>query len=137
MYYLHYLTGKMGSTWSQVDIIGINLMPSWLSLISTFRSGKWNVLSKLTRKTIGKIVYHKYYYLCNTYIKYDVVFLTYLITDKNVNKCSNIYWNKINKFIMQYHVKAISILCTSYKKCSCGMVFLCLYMVVFNQPYNW
>jgi hypothetical protein len=33
------LTGKMGSTWSQVDIIGINLMPSWLSLISTFRSG--------------------------------------------------------------------------------------------------
>jgi hypothetical protein len=36
---LAFLTGKMGSTWSQVDIIGINLMPSWLSLISTFRSG--------------------------------------------------------------------------------------------------
>jgi hypothetical protein len=36
-----HLTGKVGSTWSQVDIIGINLMPRWLSLISTFRSGSY------------------------------------------------------------------------------------------------
>jgi hypothetical protein len=38
-YWWDFLTVKIGSTWSQVDIIGINLMPRWLSLISTFRSG--------------------------------------------------------------------------------------------------
>jgi hypothetical protein len=49
------LTGKMGSTWSfQVDIIGINLMPRWLSLISTFRSGPeepWRVLKSQETST--------------------------------------------------------------------------------------
>jgi hypothetical protein len=67
-YWSYILTGKMRSTWSQVDIIGINLMPRWLSLISTFRSGSDHTTKVRGERPMGLLLWIVWAYALHLFL---------------------------------------------------------------------